>query len=173
MLIAVLLVLAGVQDATVAQPAVASDGTQRWSILADPCASPGNGDDIVVCGRGIPEARLPLPAERGPPDRPMPSNPNLTGMGALAAAAPPCAAAIGGCTVGVDVFGGAAFLVRAAGKIIDPDSCCDRPGEATDPVMLVNDIGAALKRGRHKKSDTSNRVPIPLDDPAPATARAP
>ncbi|MGK6319319.1 hypothetical protein [Sphingomonas sp. DT-204] len=167
MLVAVLLTLAGVQDAD--RPQTAGDGTQRWSILVDPCASARNStSDIVVCGKTeAATPRLPLPAERGPPDRPMPSNPDLSGTGALAAAAPPCAADMRGCTVGVDLLGGATFLVRAAGKLIDPDSCCEEPGEATNPGLLIRDIGAAVKRGSGKPPDRSARVPIPLDDPAP------
>ena len=61
---------------------------QSMSILVDPCASAtdDNGRDVVVCGR--PDAispRLPLRNDRGPPDHPVPSNPDGTGIGALAA----------------------------------------------------------------------------------------
>ena len=74
---------------------------QSMSILVDPCASAtdDNGRDVVVCGR--PDAispRLPLRNDRGPPDHPVPSNPDGTGIGALAATATPCA--IHGCYTG-------------------------------------------------------------------------
>lgn len=168
MLIAALLAFAGFQDVPSPPPQKDADGTQRWSILVDPCAAARGGpDEIVVCGQGAAASpRLPLPGERGPPDRPMPSNPNLSGAGALAVASAPCATRSEGCTTGIDLFGGGTFLVRAAGKLIDPDSCCDRPGEATDPVGLVNDVGSVIKRtfGKKQKVDKSKRVPIPLDD---------
>jgi hypothetical protein len=175
MLLAMLLTLAA-QDAP-AQPARDPDGTRRWSILVDPCASSGNGNgnEIVVCGQGAAAAspRLPLPDERGPPDRPMPGNPDVSGIGALDMASAPCAARMGGCTTGLDLFGGGTFLVRAVGKLIDPDSCCEAPGEATNPIALARDMGSVVKRAFRKKPDKSNRVPIPLDDPAPAEAAQP
>lgn len=45
---------------------------QRFSILAEDCAASRTADDqIVVCGRNdAPSPRLPLPAERPPPDIP-------------------------------------------------------------------------------------------------------
>jgi hypothetical protein len=166
MLAALLLILAGTQDVPASQPQQDADGTQRWSILADPCAAARGGpDEIVVCGQGAAaNPRLPLPGERGPPDHPSPSNPNLSGIGALNVASAPCATRSEGCTTGIDLFGGGTFLVRAAGKLIDPDSCCDEPGEATNPVGLVNDVGSVIKRTFQKKPDKSKRVPIPLDD---------
>jgi hypothetical protein len=175
MLTALLLLLAGMQDvpAGVQQDA---DGTQRWSILADPCAAARGGpDEIVVCGQGAAaNPRLPLPEERGPPDRPSPSNPDRTGRGALAVSSAPCATRSEGCTTGVDILGGGTFLVRSVGKLIDPDSCCDEPGEATNPVGLVNDVGSVIKRTFEKKPDKSKRVPIPLDaSPLPLPAPEP
>lgn len=177
MVFALLLMLAGTQDvpaapapqgSSVAQPAREADGTQRWSILADPCPSAQGQDEILVCGTAMADAqRLPLPAERGPPDGPIPSNPDLSGTGALAVAGAPCATRSEGCGTGLDIFGGATFLVRAVGKIVDGDSCCEEPGEATNPAGLINDIGSAVGRTFRKKPDKSNRVPIPLDDPAP------
>lgn len=165
MFIAVMLALAGLQEVPKGVQQ-AADGTQRWSILADSCASPKSRDEIVVCGAGAPaDPRLPLPEERGPPDRAIPSNPNVSGIGALNVASAPCATRSEGCTTGIDLFGGTTFLVRAAGKLINPDSCCDEPGEATNPVGLVNDIGSVVKRTFKKKPDKSNRVPIPLEDP--------
>lgn len=171
-MLAALLLLLGAQDATsVAHPAQDANGTQRWSILADPCASAKTGEDnIVVCGSNAESARLPLPAERGPPDRPMPSNPEVTGMGALAATQSPCATLSQGCTTGVDLFGGGTALVRLVGKIIDPNSCCERPGEATNPALLAGDVARGIGKIFRKKPDKSNRVPIPLDDPLPAKA---
>jgi hypothetical protein len=178
MIFTALLMLAGAQDVpatpsvagtTVARPAREADGTQRWSILLDSCAPARDENEVVVCGTATADsARLPLPGERGPPDRPMPSNPDVSGMGALAASAPPCATLSQGCSTGVNIFGGATFLVRAIGKVVDGDSCCETAGEATNPGMLINDIGSMVKRTFRKKPDKSNRVPIPLDDlPAP------
>lgn len=172
MLAVALLALAGIQGRGVAAPVQSADGTQRWSILADPCATPrGPADDIIVCARDAQGERLPLPGERGPPDRPVPSNPDLSGAGALAAVGSPCATVSQGCTVGIDLLGGATALVRGVGKLIDSDSCCEEPGEATNPVRLASDTWSAIKSGFRKKPDKSKRVPIPLDDPAP-TARS-
>jgi len=146
------------------------DGTQRWSVLADSCPRPDDTNVVIVCGQPAePSPRLPLPAERGPPDHPAPSNPDLSGTGALAVSAAPCATRSQGCTTGIDLLGGGTFLIRAAGKLVNPDSCCEEPGEATNPVGLVNDIGSVFKRTFKKKPDKSNRVPIPLDDPQPDT----
>lgn len=154
--------------ATVTKPAVAADGTQRWSILVDPCASVmGNpsSDEIVVCGSAAANSpRLPLPLERGPPDRPRPSNPYLSGSGALAAAAPPCATLSQGCTTGVDLIGGGTALLRLVQKVVSPGSCCETPGEATNPVALVSDVVSGVGRTVKGKPDRRNRVPIPLED---------
>jgi len=184
MLLAALLML--VQDTALPSPAAlpaaapaasapardsaAAAPPKVWSIKADPCATARTGaNDIVVCGNVAPSPRLPLPDERGPPDHPAPSNPDMTGTGALAAAAPVCAARIGGCPGGVDLFGGATFLVRAVGKAVDPNSCCDEPGQATNPAMLVRDIARVFK-----KKDKRPRIPIPLDDsPLPLPAAKP
>src|SRR5687768_14770392 len=104
MLLAALLAVSAPQDATIAKPEQAADGAQRWSILVEPCARDTERlDEVLICGKS-PAPRLPLPAERGPPDRPMPSNPYLTGSGALAAASPPCATLSQGCTTGIDLF---------------------------------------------------------------------
>ncbi|WP_029623152.1 hypothetical protein [Sphingomonas elodea] len=176
MLLAVLLLGVPLQDraaapasaATVNAPEQAADGGQRWSILADPCASAQTGgDQIVVCGTGPQAPRLPLPGERGPPDRPMPSNPERTGIGALNAVSTPCAALVGGCQTGVDIFGGATALVRGVGKLIDPNSCCEEPGESRNFFKLVGDAGKGVGRAFKKKPDKSNRVPIDLSDPVP------
>lgn len=175
MLLAVLLFGMPLQDraaaaasATMNVPQQAADGTQRWSVLADPCASAQtNGDQIVVCGKGVDAPRLPLPEERGPPDRPRPSNPDRTGIGALQASSAPCSARMEGCTVGVDIFGAATTLVRGVGKVISPDSCCEEPGESTNFFKLVGDAGKGVGRAFKKKPDKSNRVPIDLNDPVP------
>ncbi|WP_066724513.1 hypothetical protein [Sphingomonas pituitosa] len=153
---------------TVNAPQQAANGGQRWSVLADPCASAQTGgDQVVVCGKGEQAPRLPLPGERGPPDRPIPSNPERTGIGALGAVPTPCAARVGGCQVGVDIFGGATTLVRGIGKIIDPDSCCEEPGESRNFFKLVGDAGKGVGRAFRKKPDKSKRVPIDLNDPVP------
>lgn len=177
MLLAALLLLAPPQDAppkgppddsTVMAPQTGGDGTTRWSILADPCAATDTDpSEIVVCGSAVAESpRLPLPAERGPPDHPVPVNSEMTGSGALAATAAPCATISSGCTTGLDLFGGGTFLIRAIGKAIDPNSCCERPGEATSAGMLVGDLVAAAKRIGRKKPDASKRLTVPLGDPA-------
>ncbi len=194
MFFATLLVLAAPQDAplpsrqdappieaapdappgsTVAKPAVAPDGTQRWSILVDPCASVrGNptSNDIVVCGSAAAQSpRLPLPDERGAPDRPMPSNPYLSGSGALAATSAPCATLSQGCTTGIDLFSSTTALIRLIGKVVSPGSCCEEPGEATNPAGLIGDVVSGIGGLFRHKPDKSNRIPIPLDDPAPAS----
>jgi hypothetical protein len=133
---------------------------QSFSILHEPCAS--NGTEVVVCARK--PDRLPLPNDRGPPDGPTPSNLDLTGMGALAPV--PCAARQRGCQVGVDVIGMGVAAVRLVGKIIDPKSCCDEPGQATNPVALIRDVAGAVR----KKPDKAGRVRIVLDAPLPSTA---
>ena len=146
---------------------------QSFSILVDPCARARSapGTDVVVCGRAAADSpRLPLPAERGPPDRPIPSNPDRSGMGALAASDTPCAAVPRGCQVGVDVFGAGTSVVRLVQKLVSPDSCCEAPGEGTDPAQLAGDAVRGVKRIFAKKPDKSNRVPIPLDDPPAPTA---
>lgn len=161
-------VAAPASTATVAAPQQAADGSQRWSVLADPCAATQAGaNQIMVCGKGGDAPRLPLPEERGPPDRPMPSNPERTGIGALNVVETPCAARVGGCQVGVDIFGGATTLVRGVGKLIDPGSCCEEPGESRNFFKLVGDAGKGVGRAFKKKPDKSNRVPIDLSDPVP------
>ena len=175
MLAFALLALAGLQDDTVAAPRQSADGTQRWSILVEqPCAIPrGPADEIVVCAQGEKQPeRLPLPAERGPPDHPVPSNRDLSGAGALAAVASPCATLSQGCTTGIDFFGAGTALVRGVGKLVDSNSCCEEPGEATNPVLLARDAWTGVKKIFRKKPDKSNRRPIPLDDPAPAEGAA-
>ncbi|MCW3836596.1 hypothetical protein ACFQ1E_09760 [Sphingomonas canadensis] len=179
MFVAALMLFAGVQEAppaaSVGRPDTAADGTQRWSILIpDPCEEARRrGEQIVVCGTVESSQRLPLPGERGPPDRPMPGNPNASGSGALAMTSAPCATRSEGCTTGINIFGGGTFLARALGKLVDGDSCCEEPGEATDPLLLARDAVGGVKRLFKKKPDKSKRIPILLDDPAPEPAKTP
>ncbi|MGH6617257.1 hypothetical protein [Sphingomonas sp.] len=124
----------------------AGDAPQRWSILVpvanEPCRPAATGDDILVCADPLPNQRLPLPNE-AVPDGPRPSNPNRTGVGALAASAAPCATQMGGCTVG---FG--------------------------PPIIpMVQGLVGLAKGALAKHPDKSGRIPIPLDDlPPPAKA---
>ncbi|WHU01158.1 hypothetical protein [Sphingomonas sp. NIBR02145] len=175
----VVLALIAAQDApgTVNQPRQAADGKQSWSILNDPCTSgpPRKQNEILVCGQGADSVpRLPLPDERGPPDRPMPSNPDVTGIGALNASIAPCATRSEGCTTGINIFGMGTALIRGIGKIVDPNSCCEEPGESTNPVKLVGDAIGGVGRVFRKKPDKSGRVAIDLDNlppPEPAGLR--
>jgi hypothetical protein len=130
----------------------------------------GTDGEIVVCAAPD-KPRLPLPDERGPPDRPIPSNPDLSTTIAQTGGGPDCASLQGGCQVGVDVFGAGTAAIRLIGKLFDPGSCCERPGESTDPGMLIGDAIGGLKRAFGKKPDKSGRVAISLDDPPPVSAK--
>jgi len=159
--------------AAAAAPAAAPTVPQRFSILAPaatgPCRPRGPGgpdDDILVCAAADP-LRLPLPAERGPPGRPVASNPNLDGLGAMAAGADPCAARQGGCQVGVDILGMGTAAVRLVQKLVAPESCCEDSGEATNPFRLVADAVNGTRKAARGKPDKSNRVAIDLSDPPP------
>ena len=153
-----------------AQQGVAPAGpvsAKSFSILADPCARARSqpGTDVVVCGTTATDSpRLPLPAERGPPDHAVASNPNRSGIGALAAETTPCAAVQRGCQVGVDIVGAGTGVIRLVQKLVSPGSCCEAPGEATDAGLLARDLVGGLKRSV-ARPDKSKRVPIPLDDP--------
>jgi hypothetical protein len=142
---------------------------ERFSILApvqtEPCRRQPlpTPEEVVVCATVIPTQRLPLPAERGPPDRPTAVNPYLRPDVAMNAAAAPCATVQGGCQVGVDMIGVGVGAVRLLGKLIDPNSCCNESGQATNAMALARDVVGSLK-GK-KKVDKSNRVAIPLEDP--------
>ncbi len=117
---------------------------QRFSILADPCArTSDDGRDIVVCGSTQASSpRLPLPDERGPPDGPVASNPELSAVRALALESPPCAASQKGCQVGIG-----------------------------PPIMpIARAAVGAVKSMLAKKPDKRGRVPILLDDPDPGHA---
>lgn len=119
----------------------------KISILVDPAPAcpptPPGGREVVVCALSNQQQRLPLRDDRGIPDGPVPSNPELNGVGALAAEATPCAAHQGGCTVG---FG--------------------------PPIVpIVAALVGAVKSGLAKHPDKSNRVAIPLDDAPPPPSR--
>jgi len=148
---------------------------ERFSILApQPCrATPQpSGPDIVVCATAENSARFPEGVERAPPNRPLPSNPGLDGMGALNAVRPVCAARQEGCQTGVDVFGAGTAAIRLVQKLVAPDSCCEAAGDATNPFKLIGDAAGGLGRAFKKKPDTSSRVPIDLSEPTPPTPRA-
>ena len=157
------------------QAAPAAPPPERFSILgpvACPILPDASGNDIVVCATAENAQRLPLPERRSPPDRPMPSNPNIDGKGALAAARTPCATLQGGCQTGMDVFGAGTAAVRLIQKLVAPDSCCEDAGEATNPFKLVGDMAGGIGRAFKRKPDTSNRVAIDLSEPATTAARA-
>lgn len=145
-MIALALLLAQATAATPGRPARPVP-PQHLSILVDPCASATNdaGKDVVVCGRADAiSPRLPMRDDRGPPDHPMPSNPYMTGAGALAAENTPCAVRAGGCVVG---FG--------------------------QPIVAeaLNGLGKGLKdlhdaRQRHR--DGNRRIAIDLNGPPAA-----
>ena len=125
---------------------------QRFSIMVDPCASASDdkGKDVIVCGH--PDAitpRMPLRDDRGPPDHPVPVNPDATGIGALAAESTPCAAHMGGCTVGF----GQPIVAKA--------------------IELAGYGLKGLKDSRARRRDGDRRVAIDLSDtPAPIPAGA-
>lgn len=165
-MVALLLLLVG-QVGAPARP-IASP-PERISILADPCASErrnAQDDEILVCGEQAHTPRLPLPSERTPPDRPLASNPYADGRGAMVAASDPCATRSEGCTTGVDLIGGGVFLVRAVGKLIDPGSCCEEPGEYKNVGKLIGDVVRGVKGGPSKK-ERAKRIAIPLDPAVP------
>ena len=142
---------------------------ERFSILVpvadQPCARPTPDDDIVVCADALPSQTLPLPQE-AVSSRGTPVNRDLTGTGALAAEAAPCAALVAGCQTGVNMLGMGTALIRGVQKLVAPNSCCEDAGEATNPLLLARDIakgaGSIGKRG----PDKSARMPIDLDEPS-------
>lgn len=144
--------------------ATRADGSQSWSILS--CPSRVQAGEILVCGRKDQNAFEVPAAGRG-------ANPDLSGARALALQTTPCAARTGGCQVGFNILGPPTMLVRVVQKLVHPDSDCCEGGDATDPMSLVRDTTRSVKRAFARKVDTSNRVPIPLDDPAPAGAIVP
>jgi hypothetical protein len=137
---------------------------ERISILvpvADQRCTRGRYEgEVVVCAGALPDQTLPLPAE-APSTGPMPVNRDLTGLGAARAEATPCAAVQRGCTTGMNVLGLGTALVRGVQKLIAPGSCCETPGEATDPGQLMRDAAGAFRR----KPAKQERVSIDLDAP--------
>lgn len=143
-MILALLLQAAATNATPPPAPVAPSVPQRFSILADPCArTSDDGRDIVVCGSTAASSpRLSLPDERGPPDRPVASNPDLSAVRALALENTPCAVALKGCQVGIG-----------------------------PPIMpIARAAVGAVKTMLAKKPDKRGRVPISLDDPPPGHA---
>lgn len=164
--VACVLFFLAIQTASASPP-------ERISILVpvanEPCRrteQPATDTDILVCAQRLPAQKLPLPQEATSP-LPQPVNRDMTGMGALRAEGTPCAARIGGCQTGVDVFGAGTSVIRGIQKLVAPDSCCEEPGEATNAGKLVSDAGAGIARLFRKRPDKSRRVAIPLDDPPP------
>ena len=149
----------------------AAPAPERFSILVpvadQPCTRRPAPDEIVVCADALPTQQLPLPGEAVSP-RPVAVNRDLTGSGALAAEGTPCAARVGGCQVGVDMVGAGTAVIRGIQKLVAPNSCCEEPGEATNPLMLVRDLIGGAKKVAAGKPDKSRRIAIPLDDTPPA-----
>ncbi len=168
-ILALLLAAQAVAVPAMPLPAAPTPSGPPQRIFLSNCPT-GSDGEIVVCAASD-KPRLPLPDERGPPDRPMPSNPELSATAALAEAGPNCAAVQGGCQVGVDVFGAGTAAIRLIGKLIDPDSCCERAGESTDPGMLIGDAIGGIKRAFGRKPDKSGRIAISLDDPPPVSGK--
>ncbi|WP_322964278.1 hypothetical protein [Sphingomonas fuzhouensis] len=123
-----------------AVPAAPSPGNERVSILLPDCpASEEAKQDVVVCGRRPGSDREPE-LRNEPSDRPIPSNPEMTGIGALRAG-PPCGATQWGCMSQLDL---------------------KRPA-----LMLANEARIGLSTLFDKARDKSKRVPIALDGPGP------
>ncbi|QXT35275.1 hypothetical protein KV697_16195 [Sphingomonas sanguinis] len=124
-----------------AVPAAPSPEHDRVSILLPDCpVSTDAKQDVVVCGRRPGTDRA--PELRGEPSSgPVPSNPELTGIGALRAEATPCAATQWGCASQVN-------LVAPA-------------------LMLANEARIGISKLFDKSRDKSKRVPIALDGPEP------
>ncbi|MBB3878037.1 hypothetical protein [Sphingomonas pseudosanguinis] len=134
------LLLIALQAAPATPPAT---GTERFSILLqDPCPPSAGGEaEVIVCGRRQANDRLPLKDDL-PPSGPVPSNPNLTGIGALRAEGTPCAASQWGCQTGFNLLAPA--------------------------MMLANEARIGISKLVDKSRDKSKRIPIALDGPAPA-----
>ena len=145
----ILLLLLQAATTTVPTPvtrATSSAPAERFSILAAPCGRASGetvGNDVVVCGGAADLARLPLPDERGPPDRAMPSNPELTPRGALAAEGTPCAGVQRGCTVG---FGQPVVMAAIKGL-----------------ASAVSDGIADARVKKARRNTAGKRIAIPLN----------
>lgn len=132
------IILTAMIQASTATPAP-TPVPQRFSILVDPCAAASrDGNDVVVCGAPATSTpRLPMRDERGPPDRAVPSNPDLSAARALSLSATPCAASQWGC-----------------------------PSSFGPPIVPIAKAAVGLvKSALAKKPDKTGRVPIDLDGP--------
>ncbi len=119
---------------------------ERFSILISECPPPA-GTDVVVCGTTIEGSqRVPLPNDYIP-NRPVPSNPLMNGVGALRAENTVCAAKVGGCQVGV-------------GPPLMPMIAAAARG--------IGDAIADRREGRARRADGDRRQPIDLGGTAPA-----
>lgn len=151
------------QEAGAATPVAApvetrADGSQRWSIMS--CGKGVPASDVLVCGSRDADAfEGPAPG-RG-------ANREMSAANALALQSTPCAARVGGCQVGFNILGPPTMLVRIIQKLVKPSSDCCEGGDATNPLSLVRDVAKGVKGAAAGKVDKSNRVAIPLDDPAP------
>ncbi|MEH3122318.1 MAG: hypothetical protein PGN16_10130 [Sphingomonas phyllosphaerae] len=148
--------------------AAAPAAADKFSILApvgdQPCVRSSEDGEVVVCADPLPAQALPLPNE-AVPTGPRPVNRDMRGIGALAAESGPCAARSGGCQVGFNILGPVVALVRGVQSAIAPGSCCERPGEATDPLMLIGDaVKGVAGAGKHKRHQL-RREAIDLDEP--------
>lgn len=148
--------------------AAAPAAADTFSILApvadQPCVRKTEKDEVVVCADPLPAQALPLPDE-AVSTGPRPVNRDMSGIGALRASSAPCAARLEGCQVGVNIFGPVVALVRGVQSAIAPGSCCERPGEATDPLMLIGDAVKGVARAGKHKPDRTKRVAIDLEEP--------
>lgn len=174
-----LLLILVAQVATSAPVATRSEPpSQRWSVLEpianEPCVpkpkppasktDATKGDDIIVCGRPLPSQKLPYPDEVVM-NQPKPSNPYMTGTGALAVEDDaPCATMQHGCGGGIQFISGGTQVVRLVQKLVSPGSCCEEPGEASNPMKLGKDIAHGIGAAFRKKPDKSGRVAISLED---------
>lgn len=140
-----LLLQAATPVADAPPPAESDAGGHRWSVLAQPCAAQGDpNSDIVVCGR--PDAiapRLPLPAFRGPPDHPVPSNPDMS-----------AAVALNGPGLGNEC--------GAYGENCEPFG-----GKYITPKTVVSEAAKAVKRMTQTRKYKNKGEPIALDDTPP------
>ena len=168
-----ILLLLAAQAAPVAT--LPTPAPTAFSILepvgSEPCVRRGkdgkvNPDDIIVCGKPLPSQKLPYPNEVVL-DEPRPSNPYLRGTGSLALESTPCSATQWGCGSQLDLIGAGVTAVRLVQKAISPDSCCEQPGEATSPLLLIKDAARGVGKAFRRKPDKSKRVAIALDGPPP------
>ena len=138
-----LLLLLTAQATSAAAPVPAA-APQSFSILADPCArtTTDDGRDVVVCAQRAPSPRLPLPDERGPPDRVPRDSGDYRDNALYAGGGVPCSASLSGCTVG---FGPPVMPMIAGGVRLIKDALKDRHDAA------------------RRRDDGDRRQPIDLD----------